>query len=125
MNNLIKPVYTKKEWGSEIIWSITDHYMSKTIEIDPYKITDLIVYEYKEKSIIVIDGMLSLAFGGCCYEDDLEYLELPIGYSKYIASGAMHRYGATNKSVRIIEISSPQLDEAIIIRTQEELGGFV
>jgi len=27
----------------------------------------------------------------------------------------MHRYGATDKPVRIIEISSPEIDEAIVI----------
>jgi hypothetical protein len=121
MNNLIKPIYTKKSWGSEIIWSMTDHYMSKTIEIDPYKITDLVVYEKKEKSIIVVDGQLSLAIGKCCYEKDLEYYDMPIGWSRYIAPGEMHRYGATDKSVRIIEISSPELDEVIIINSVEDI----
>jgi len=123
MSKLASPIYTKKDWGSEIVWSITNHYMTKTIEIEPYKVTDLIVYEYKEKSIIVIDNTLSLAIGGCCYEEELKYYDLPVGYTKYISPGSMHRYGATDKSVRIIEVSSPELDEAIVINRLEELGG--
>jgi hypothetical protein len=90
--------------------------MCKTIEIDPFKITDLLVYEKKEKSIIVVEGMLSLALGKCCDEDGLKYYDLPIGYCKYIDPGYMHRYGATDKPVRIVEISSPEIDEAIVIR---------
>ena len=116
MNKLVSPIYNKKDWGSEIIWTLTDHYMSKTIEIDPFKITDLLVYEKKEKSIIVIDGILSLALGKCCNEKDLEYYDYPEGWSMYINPGYMHRYGATDKSVRIIEVSSPEVDEARIIR---------
>jgi hypothetical protein len=123
INHLLKPVFTKKSWGSEIIWSITDHYISKTIEVDPYKATDLVVYENKEKSIIVIMGTLILASGPCCNEEkDLEYHELPDGWTKYIDPGIMHRYGATDKSVRLIEVSSPELDDAIIITPVDELN---
>ena len=121
MNNLVKPIYTKKSWGSEIVWSLTDHYMCKTIEIDPYKITDLWVFEYKEKSLIVIENTLSLAMGGCCDEENLEYYDCPEGWSFYIAPGQMHRYGATDKPVRILEVSSPHLDEAIIVSKSDDL----
>ena len=116
MNKLMSPIYNKKDWGSEIIWSLTSHYMAKTIEIDPYKITDLLVYERKEKSIIIAEGVLSLALGKCCDENNLKYYDCPAGWSVYIDPGYMHRYGATDKPVRIIEIASPELDEAVIIR---------
>jgi len=123
MNNLLKPIFTKKSWGSEIIWTMTDHYMSKTIEINPHKVTDLVVHETKEKSVIVIMGTLVLAAGPCCGDEtDLEYYELPDGWTKYIDPGMMHRYGATDKPVRIIEVSSPELDEAIIITPVDELN---
>ncbi len=123
MNNLLRPIYTKKSWGSEIIWAITDHYMAKTVEIEPYKITDLIVYEQKEKHIKVAYGTLSLAIGQCCGdESDLEYFDLPTGWTRYIAPGMMHRYGATDKKVGIEEISSPEMDEAIIITPTNELN---
>jgi len=123
MNNLLKPVFNKKSWGSEILWTATDHYIAKTIEIDPYKVTDLIVYEKKEKSLIVAAGTLVLAIGACCGdESDLEYYELPEGWTKYIGPATMHRYGATDKPVRIIEISSPELDDTIIVTPVDELN---
>jgi len=116
MNKLMRPIYAKKSWGSEITWSLTDHYMCKTIEIDPFRITNLLVYEKKEKSIIVVRGVLSLGLGKCCDENDLEYYDCPEGWSVYIDPGYMHRYGATDKPVNIIEVSSPEIDEAIIVR---------
>jgi len=121
MNKLTEPIYKPTSWGSEIIYTITDHYICKTIEIEAGKITDLIVFEKKEKSILVVSGILSLARGKCCNEKDLKYYECPEGWSVYIAPGIMHRYGATNKPVRLIETASPQLDEAIIIGELEEL----
>jgi hypothetical protein len=114
-NKLTSPVFTEKEWGTEIIWTITDSYMAKTIEIDPHRITELKVYDKKEKSIIVVENTLSLAVGRCCSEEDLEYYDLPEGWTYYIAPGYMHRYGGTSEGVKIVEISSPQLDEGIIV----------
>ena len=123
MNNLLKPIFTKKPWGSEIIWTMTDHYISKTIEIDPYKTNDLVVYENKEKSLIVVMGTLVLAIGPCCGdESNLKYYEFPDGWTKYIGPGMMHRYGATDEPLRIIEVSSPELDEAIVVTPVDELN---
>ena len=34
MNKLRQNLFTKKSWGSEIVWSLTDSYMAKTIEIN-------------------------------------------------------------------------------------------
>jgi hypothetical protein len=123
MNNLLKPKFTKKSWGSEIVWTMTDHYMGKTIEVDASKVTDLVVYENKEKSIIVVKGTLILALGPCCGdESDLEYYELPEGWTKYIGPGMMHRYGSTDKPLMLVEVASPELDEAIVITPVEDIS---
>jgi hypothetical protein len=116
MNKLVSPIFNKKSWGAEVVWAITDSYICKTIEVNPLRTTDLIVYEKKEKLIIIVEGVLVLALGECCDEDHLEYYEHPTGWSDYIGPGKMHRYGATDKPVRIIEISTPEIDEAIIVK---------
>jgi len=121
LNKLISPIYSKKSWGHEIIWAITDKYISKTIEIDPYKISELVVYEKREKSIIVISGQLILALGKCCDEDKIDYIKFEEGWSFYIAPGMMHRYGATEKPLCLIEVSSPEIDSAVIIGDISEL----
>lgn len=125
INKLKQPIYTEKEWGSEIIWAITDSYICKTVEINPLRVTELIVYENKYKSIIVVSGQLSLAMGKCCDENNLEYYDCPEGWSICIEPGIMHRYGATDKSVRIIEVSSPGIEEGIVIPEQLVEVGYV
>jgi len=114
-HKLTEPIFYRKPWGSEIIWSITDHFMAKTIEINPFKVTDLLVYEQKEKSLIVIFNTLVLAIGSCCDEEGLVYAELRDGWTYSIPRGHLHRYGATDKPARLIEISSPELDEGIVV----------
>lgn len=122
MNNIMNPIYTKKSWGHEVIWSITSHFMAKTIEIEPFNITELMLFERKEKSVIIVMNALSLAIGGCCDKHALEYVDYPEGWSFYISPLRIHRYGATNKPVRLIEISSPEIDEAIIVDDPMEIG---
>lgn len=121
MNKLLSPIYTKKSWGHEIVWAITDKYICKTIEVDPYKVNELVVFEKREKSIIVDSGQLILALGKCCSEENLEYIKFEEGWSYYIAPGMMHRYGATDKPLRVIEVSSPEIDSAVVIGDLSEL----
>ena len=123
MNKLTEPIYIKKPWGHEIMWALTDHYMAKTIEVDAFKVSNLVVYERKEKSIIVISGTLVIGMGPCCSEEDIEYTEYPTGWRFYIPHGKMHAYGATDVPVRLIEVSSPELDEGIVIPDSVDIGG--
>lgn len=105
-----------------MIWSLTSHFMAKTLEIDPFKITELMFFERKEKAIVVVKNTLSLAIGDPKDENNLEYIDYPEGWSFYIPPLKLHRYGATSKTVRIIEIASPEIDEAIIIDKPSEIG---
>jgi hypothetical protein len=120
MNKLVQPIFTKTDWGSEIIWTITKYYIGKTIEISPYRITNIMVNKTKEKSIIVVDGQLSLAVGPCCDERDMIYYDLPTGWSWHIDPGKLHRYGATDVPLRLIEVASPQLDDTIIFDEDDQ-----
>lgn len=119
MNKLKQNLFTKKSWGSEIIWALTNNYMAKTIEIDAGKQTPLVVYEHKEKSIIVISGELILTYGDCCDESKALSYKLPIGWSWHIEAGKIHKYTALDKPVRFVEVSSPQLEDATILRNAD------
>jgi len=118
MNRLRQPSFVKKSWGSEIVWSSTDSYAVKTIEIDAGKQTPLVVYEQKERSIIVISGELFLTYGPCCSEADALVYKLPEGWPWYIEPGKIYKYAALDKPVRLIEVSSPQLEDGIVIRDE-------
>lgn len=119
MNKLRQNLFAKKAWGSEITWALTDDYIAKTIEIDAGKQTSLIVYEHKEKSIIVISGELLLTYGDCCDESKALDYKLPEGWSWHIEPGKMHKYATLGKPVRFIEVSSPQLEDATVLRNAD------
>ena len=115
MNRLKQNLFIKRSWGSEIIWSLTDNYMAKTIEINEGCKTSLIVHKQKEKSIIVISGELYLTYGdGYDIEKALNY-KLPPGWSWHIEPGKLYSYASLKGIVRLIEVSSPQLEDGITI----------
>lgn len=115
MNKLRQNLYSKKPWGSEIVWSLTDNYMSKTIEIEAGKQSYAIVHEKKEKSIIVVSGDLYLTYGDCCLEDGVPVYKLPEGWSWYIEPGKLHKYATLDKPVRLIEVSTPLFEDGIVL----------
>jgi len=115
MNKLKQNLFTKKLWGSEIIWSLTDNYMTKTIEINKGYRTPLVIHKQKEKSIIVIQGELFLTYGDSYDIEKASNYKLPVGWSWYIEPGKLYRYAALKETVRLVEISSPQFEDGLTI----------
>jgi len=115
MNKLRQNLFTKKSWGSEVIWTLTDNYMAKTIEVFKGKQTPLVVHENKEKTIIVIRGPLFLTYGDCCNKDIVPIYKLPEGWSWYIEPGMIHRYKSIGSPVMLIEVSTPQLEDGVVL----------
>lgn len=116
MNKLKQNLFTKRSWGGEVIWALTDDYMVKTIEIDKGKKTPFIIHELKEKSIIVVTGILYLHYGECGSNEEINIQKLKVGYSWHIDPTIIHRYEAEGKNlVRLIEVSTPQLDEGFML----------
>lgn len=115
MDKLKQNLFTKKSWGSEVVWSLTDNYMAKTVEVFKGKRTPLVVHEEKEKTIIVIRGPLFLTYGVCCNEGTVPVYKLPEGWSWYIEPGMMHKYQAIESPVMLIEVSTPQLEDGFTL----------
>jgi len=115
MNKLRSNLFTKKPWGSEVVWTLTDNYMAKTVEVVKGKHTPLVVHEEKEKSIIVIRGPLYLTYGGCCNEETVPIYKLPEGWSWYIEPGMIHRYQAIESPVMLIEVATPQFEDGVVL----------
>jgi quercetin dioxygenase-like cupin family protein len=115
MNKLRSNLFTKKRWGSEVVWTLTDNYMAKTVEVVKSKRTPLVVHEEKEKSIIVIRGPLYLTYGSCCNEETVPVYKLPEGWSWYIEPGMIYRYQAIESPVMLIEVSTPQLEDGVVL----------
>jgi len=115
MNKLRQNLFTKKSWGSEIVWSLTDSYMAKTIEINEGCRTPLIIHREKEKSIIVIYGELFLTYGDGYDIEKASSYKLPTGWSWHIELGKLYGYASLKGVVRLVEVSSPQFEEGITI----------
>jgi len=119
MNKLRQNLFTKKSWGSEIVWSLTDSYMAKTIEINEGCRTPLIIHKEKEKSVIVISGELFLTYGNGYDIEKASNYKVPTGWSWYIEPGKLYRYASLKGVVRLVEVSSPQLEEGITIMDED------
>lgn len=114
MNKLKKPLLTKKSWGSELIFTLTDKYMVKMVELPKNSIAPLIVCETKEKTIVVEQGTLYLTygkFGSNKYNTET----LPRGYFWHIDPGTVHRYQSKRSFVRVIEVSTSQLEADMVV----------
>jgi len=120
MNKLKQGHSTKKPWGLEIMWALTDNYMSKVIKISPNKQTPLLVHENKEKSLMVIKGKLRLTHGKCCDEKDLVLYELPKWSSVDIRPGEVFRYAAGEEPVILMEMSDAKFEDALMVKDEND-----
>ena len=105
MNKLSTPLYTKKSWGSEVVWSSTDNYNAKTIDISANQTTPIILQGNVERSLVVIGGTLYLTCGTS--DKGSATYELPEGWSWHIDSDMFYSYAAQGDPVTLIEISTP------------------
>ena len=108
----------KKPWGYEKIWAISKSYAGKILHIDKGQRLSLQFHEKKEETIYVLEGNLLVVFGDS--EDSLKELVLNKGESMYIEPGLIHRFCATESSVKLIEVSTPELDD--VVRLGDDYG---
>lgn len=98
--------YTEKPWGYEYIWAQTEHYVGKILFIKNKHRLSLQYHQVKEETIIVQEGTLTLQVGG-------EDIILSTGEFYHISPGTIHRMSAKDGDCRVIEVSTPQLDDVI------------
>jgi len=122
VNKLKSNIFGKKSWGSEVTWALTNNYMAKTVSISKDNCTPLIVHEDKEKSIIVIKGYLYLTYGPYGSDNYVTTYKIPEGWSWYIEPGNVYRYRSIEEEVLIIEISTPQLEDSIVLVNESEVN---
>jgi len=113
MNKLTTNLFTKRQWGNEVIWALTDNYMAKTIEMPKETRSPLFLNNEKDRSLIVVKGHLSLVCGVDTYI-------LSEGWSWHIPQGSAYRYESFEEPIRIIEVSTPHLESTTIIKDAEE-----
>jgi len=97
----------EKPWGHEIIWAHTDNYLGKMIHINAGHRLSKQYHEVKEETVYVIKGILYN------YENDGTITKVTPGNYLHISAGQIHRFGANESSVDIIEVSTSHPDDVV------------
>jgi len=100
----------EKPWGYEIRWAITEKYLGKILQINPGQKLSRQYHEEKDESIYVLQGTLVLEIGD---SHSIEKFILQEGSSWRITPGTVHRFCAPSSGCRLIEVSTPEIDDVV------------
>ncbi len=110
--------HVDKPWGNELIWAHTDRYVGKIITIDPGKRLSLQYHELKDESLIVLEGTLRLHLEGD--DGEIHLHDLKPGDNSRIPVGRKHRFEALDEQVKLVEVSTPEIDD--VVRLSDDFG---
>jgi quercetin dioxygenase-like cupin family protein len=104
----------EKPWGFEVIWAETDFYVGKLLHIKAGHKLSKQFHKVKEETVYVLEGTLYN------YEADGSITKVSSGNSFHINVGQIHRFGANESNVELIEVSTPYLDD--VVRLEDDYG---
>ncbi len=99
----------EKPWGHEEIWAETSRYAGKFLVIRRGEILSRQYHERKEETVCVLEGILRLEVG----RNPPEVRFLKPGEVFHVTPGTVHRFGADDCDVRLVEVSTPELDDVV------------
>jgi len=99
----------EKPWGRETIWADCDRYAAKFMFIKKGHRMSLQYHEKKEETIYVQKGKLIIWLS----EDEKDFIELAEGGTYHVKPNSVHRFGAIDEHVYLIEVSTPELDDVV------------
>ena len=100
----------EKPWGFELIWAQTKDYVAKMLHINANERLSLQYHNTKEETVYVMEGTL------LNYTDaENPPNKIPEGQSLHIEPKQVHRFGAGSEAVRLMEVSTPHLDDVVRI----------
>ena len=103
----------KKPWGHEEIWAQTPNYVGKVLYIRAGQRLSLQYHRQKVETIRVMQGSLVLTS-----EDSSGVRSdrvVQAGESFHIPVGTIHRFGAGDHDVVLVEVSTTELDDVVRI----------
>lgn len=100
-----------KPWGYEEIWAQTDRYVGKYLYIKPGARLSRQYHNVKEETIRVLEGDLILETQP--EQGRLEERVLRPGQIFHVTPGTIHRFGARDGHVLLVEVSTPELDDVV------------
>ncbi len=99
----------EKPWGHEVIWAKTDKYVGKILVINPGERLSLQYHEKKEETIYVLEGLLKVWESS----NDDHYKVYDVGSTFHVIPNQVHRFGAGTTTVKLVEVSTPELDDVV------------
>jgi mannose-6-phosphate isomerase len=109
---VLKTAYTiEKPWGHEEVWASSTRYVGKILFIKQGHRLSRQYHKVKEETIMVLEGELTCEHGPY-FEGDTIYLEvMQPGEIFHVFPGTIHRFCAETSDVKIIEVSSPEIQD--------------
>jgi quercetin dioxygenase-like cupin family protein len=101
----------QKPWGHEEIWAVTDRYVGKTLHIEPHQRLSRQYHRVKMETILVISGQLLLETETS--PGVFATRPLPPQSVFHVNPGVIHRFGAGDEPVTLVEVSTPELDDVV------------
>ena len=101
-----------KPWGYEVLWAHSNDYVAKIMFIKPNCRMSLQFHTIKEETVYIMRGELKVWES----ENEEDCTVLPPGYVYHVEPGRVHRFGATEESVMLIEVSTNHLDDIVRIK---------
>jgi mannose-6-phosphate isomerase len=98
----------EKPWGFEHIWAETDDYVAKMLHIEPKQRLSLQYHEKKEETVYVLEGTLLN-----WTDEDSPPQKFSVNQVLHIEPNQVHRFGAGKSMVRLMEVSTPHLDDVV------------
>lgn len=106
----------KKPWGYEEIWAETDKYVGKYLYINSGHKLSRQYHNVKTETIRVLEGDLVLETSP--ETGKFEERILTRGETFHVSPGTIHRFGARDNNVVLVEVSTPELDD--VVRLQDD-----
>ena len=97
----------EKPWGYELIWAHTEEYVGKILHINAGHRLSKQYHLLKEETVYVLKGVLYN------YDADDNITKISPGESFHVKPHQVHRFGAVESSVEIVEVSTPHLDDVV------------
>ena len=106
-----------KPWGYEEIFAHTRFYVGKILFIEKSHRLSRQYHKVKDETIYVLEGNLSLEVG---INGEPTTLRLSPGDCFHIEPEIIHRFCAPFGDVKLLEVSTPELDD--VVRLEDDYG---
>ena len=105
--------FVNKPWGYEEVWAECSRYEGKILVIKPGCSLSRQYHKKKEETIYVLEGHLRVEIGD--QSSGIKTSHLEPGKVVHIPPLTVHRFCAEDEEVKLIEVSTPELNDVVRI----------